>query len=144
MANYSLADGSRIIWSIILLLHPLASNFGGLLTLRIFLGIFESAITPGFSLITSMWYKPSEHASRHAVWFAGNSCSAIFGGLLSYAIAHISGVAAWKVSNIPFLEEQSIDPQTDLIHHFRRSNPTVDGIDAPFPPRQPQQGHVPQ
>jgi MFS family permease len=88
---------SVIVWAVILGCHGAAMNYGSLMALRFLLGIFESSISPGFSLVTSMWYKPSEHASRHGLWFAGNTSASIFGGLLAYAISHIqSQIAAWR------------------------------------------------
>ncbi|KAF7525686.1 hypothetical protein PCG10_004677 [Penicillium crustosum] len=75
---------SFIIWAIVLACHGATSNFAGLISLRVLLGIFESTISPGLSLLTGLWYKRSEHASRHGIWFAGNSVSSIFGGLLTY------------------------------------------------------------
>jgi MFS family permease len=88
-----------VLWAIVLACHGGASNFAGIVTLRVLLGVFESAISPGFSLITGLWYKPSEHPSRHAIWFAGNGLAALFGGVLSYSISHINNsVAPWRVS----------------------------------------------
>ena len=86
------------MWATILALHAVPRNFGGLLTLRLLLGIFESIITPGFSIITSMWYKPSEHAVRHCLWFAGNNFASGFGGILSFAIFKVTIIQAWRVS----------------------------------------------
>lgn len=51
----------------------------------------ESVVSPGFSLVTGIWYKRSEHPFRHGVWFVGNATSSLFGGLLAYAIEHIHG-----------------------------------------------------
>ncbi|CAI7652875.1 unnamed protein product [Penicillium palitans] len=88
---------SFIIWAIILACHGATSNFAGLISLRVLLGIFESTISPGLSLLTGLWYKRSKHASRHGIWFAGNSVSSIFGGLLTYGIGHISNsVEPWR------------------------------------------------
>lgn len=68
------------------------------MVLRVLLGGFESIISPGFSLITGLWYKPSEHAMRHGIWFAGNGLASIFGGVLGYAIGEIDNtkLAAWR------------------------------------------------
>ena len=89
---------NSIIWAIVLACHGATSNFAGLISLRVLLGIFESTISPGLSLLTGLWYKRSEHASRHGIWFAGNSVSSIFGGLLTYGIGHISNsVEPWRV-----------------------------------------------
>jgi MFS family permease len=65
---------------------------------RFLLGVAESSISPGFSLITGIWYNRGEQPLRHGLWFAGNSLATMFGGLLAYAVAHINGsIAAWKV-----------------------------------------------
>ncbi|KAM3088697.1 hypothetical protein ACMFMG_000329 [Clarireedia jacksonii] len=57
----------------------------------------ESTVSPGFSLLTGIWYKPSEHAWRHGIWFLGNGIANTFGGLLAYGIAHIAGgLATWR------------------------------------------------
>ncbi|OBT95747.1 hypothetical protein VE01_06411 [Pseudogymnoascus verrucosus] len=86
-----------LLWAVILICHGAAMNFGGLMALRFLLGVFESTISPGFSLITGLWYKPSEHASRHGLWFAGNTTASIFGGLIAYGISHInSSISAWR------------------------------------------------
>ncbi|CAI7641218.1 unnamed protein product [Penicillium discolor] len=88
---------SFIIWAVVLAFHGATSNFAGLISLRVLLGVFESTIGPGLSLLTGLWYKRSEHASRHGIWFAGNSVSSIFGGLLTYGIGHISNsVEPWR------------------------------------------------
>ncbi|KAL4862778.1 hypothetical protein BDV12DRAFT_38850 [Aspergillus spectabilis] len=86
-----------IAWAVVVACHGAASNFAGLMVLRVFLGALESTISPGLSLVTGLWYKRSEHASRHGVWFAGNSISSIFGGLLAYGIGHIhNSVDPWR------------------------------------------------
>jgi MFS family permease len=73
------------------------NNFGSLAALRILLGAFEAAVNPGFTIITSTWYKPSEHALRHGLWYGGASLAYIFGGILAYAISHIqSAIKSWQ------------------------------------------------
>lgn len=68
------------------------------MALRTLLGVFESAISPGFSLITGMWYTPREHVSRHSIWFAGNAIAGIIGSLISYGLLRYEGnLAQWKV-----------------------------------------------
>lgn len=57
-------------------------------------------MAPGFSLITGMWYTREEQPLRHGVWFLGNSIGLMFGGLIAYGIAHISGgIGSWRVSS---------------------------------------------
>lgn len=41
-------------------------NFAGFATVRFLLGFSEGAVSPAFVLITSYWYKRSEHPLRTA------------------------------------------------------------------------------
>jgi ACS family allantoate permease-like MFS transporter len=89
--------GTMVCWAIVLACHGAASDFASLAALRFLLGALESVISPGFSLITSLWYKPSEHAWRHGLWFAGNGTASSIGGLLAYGIGYTDGkLEAWR------------------------------------------------
>jgi ACS family allantoate permease-like MFS transporter len=61
--------GSVIIWGAVLATTAATSNYGGLMTTRFFLGAMEGAVTAGFVLITSRWYKATEQAFRTGVSF---------------------------------------------------------------------------
>lgn len=77
------------------------NDFGSLAALRVLLGAFEAAVNPGLTIITSTWYKPSEHALRHGLWYGGASVAYIFGGILAYAISHIHSVVKnWQVCKL--------------------------------------------
>lgn len=99
-------------------------NFGSLAALRILLGAFEAAINPGFTMITSMFYKPSEHALRHGLWYSGASIAYIFGGIISYGISHInSGIATWKVPDTLNLQDDvliTLGPFLGFRKHYLR------------------------
>ncbi|KAF4953956.1 hypothetical protein FGADI_5605 [Fusarium gaditjirri] len=86
------------IWGVILTLHAVAHDYASLMVLRFFLGVFESAISPGFSLITGMWYTPHEHVSRHSFWFAGNASASMVGAMIAYGILSYHGpIEQWKM-----------------------------------------------
>ncbi|CBF81557.1 uncharacterized protein ANIA_10720 [Aspergillus nidulans FGSC A4] len=86
------------LWGVVLTLHACAQNYAGLMVLRALLGIFESAISPGFSLITGMWYTPKEHVSRHSFWFAGNATASLIGSGIAYGILkYTGGFSKWKM-----------------------------------------------
>ncbi|KUL83733.1 hypothetical protein ZTR_08642 [Talaromyces verruculosus] len=71
------------------------NNFAGLAAVRFLLGVFEAGILPCFMVLTSVWYARNEQPIRTALWY--NTFAGIFGGILSYAIGHISGaLATWK------------------------------------------------
>ena len=44
-------------------------NFSGAVAIRFFLGLCEAAVTPGFALFTSQWYRKDEQSSRSAYRF---------------------------------------------------------------------------
>ncbi|KAH7139890.1 major facilitator superfamily domain-containing protein [Dactylonectria estremocensis] len=83
--------GTSLAWAIILICHAAVQDFKGLLIVRFFLGAAEASISPGFSLITGMWYKREEQPLRHGIWFLGNAIATMFGGLLAFGISHIGG-----------------------------------------------------
>lgn len=55
---------SVILWGAVLMCHGACHDFRGLMVARFFLGVTESAVAPGFSLITGMFYKRQEQPSR--------------------------------------------------------------------------------
>ncbi|OJJ51394.1 hypothetical protein ASPZODRAFT_156286 [Penicilliopsis zonata CBS 506.65] len=88
-----------VLWGIVLACHAAASTFTGMMVTRTLLGVLESPISPGFTLITSMWYQPSEHAARHGLWYAGNSMGASVGSLIAFGCAHLQNgtLSRWQV-----------------------------------------------
>ena len=50
LARYSAMN--VIVWGSMLILHAAVSNFGGAVAVRFLLGVFESAVTPGFALLS--------------------------------------------------------------------------------------------
>ncbi|KAJ5101272.1 hypothetical protein NUU61_003494, partial [Penicillium alfredii] len=80
---------SVFIWGGILMCHAACKSFGGIVTVRFFLGVGEAAIAPGFTLITGMFYKREEQPLRQSAWFFGNCLAVLFGGLIAFAIGHI-------------------------------------------------------
>ena len=90
------------MWGLVLCCMAAINNASGALAVRFFLGVFEAAVTPGFSLFTSQWYTKSEQGTRTGIWFSFNGFGQIFGGLLAYGIArgaaiHGSTIAPWKI-----------------------------------------------
>jgi MFS family permease len=75
----------------------LCRNAKDLLATRFFLGVAETAIAPGLSMIVAMWYKRSEQPLRQGAWFLGNTSAGILGGLISYGFGEINTFSPWKV-----------------------------------------------
>ncbi|KAL5526554.1 hypothetical protein ACEPAF_8278 [Sanghuangporus sanghuang] len=80
---------NALCWGATVAASAAARNFAGLLTARLFLGIFEATIAPSFIAITQMWWRRREQTYRTAAWNASNGVCAVFGSLVSYGIGHI-------------------------------------------------------
>ncbi|KAL3965159.1 hypothetical protein ACCO45_002163 [Purpureocillium lilacinum] len=85
-----------VFWGAMLMLTAATSNAAGLLAVRFLLGVCESPIAPGLTVIVAMWYKRSEQPLRHAAWFLGNTTAGVVGGLTAYGIGHVQSIATWK------------------------------------------------
>ncbi|KAH0490712.1 hypothetical protein TgHK011_002169 [Trichoderma gracile] len=99
LAKYSAFN--IIMWGIVLSLFAVTENFGGAVVIRLFLGVFEAAVTPGFALFVSQWYTKKEQGFRTGIWFSFNGWAQIFGGLVAYGFAHGAStygfsIAPWK------------------------------------------------
>ena len=73
-------------------------NFGGLLTLRWFLGMAESAFFPLVIYYQTTFYRRGELARRLAIFYAASSIASAFGGLLAFGVFQIKGgsIANWR------------------------------------------------
>lgn len=105
LAKYSAAN--VMAWGATLALFAVVSNFAGAVAIRFFLGVFESAVTPGFALFTSQWYTKREQGARTGIWFSFNGFGQILGGLVAYGIAvgarkHGVAIEPWKIVFLVF------------------------------------------
>ncbi|KAK8221875.1 hypothetical protein M8818_000040 [Zalaria obscura] len=75
-----------------------AKNFGGLLALRWFLGMAESAFFPLVIYYQSTFYRCGELARRLAIFYAASNIASAFSGLLAFGVFHItnSRLASWR------------------------------------------------
>ncbi|KAF8637407.1 hypothetical protein AX17_002902 [Amanita inopinata Kibby_2008] len=76
------------IWAIALLCHAASKSFGALFAVRFILGICEGAITPGFMIVTAMFYTREEQNKRVGYWFLMNGVAIIFLGFVSFGVVH--------------------------------------------------------
>ncbi|KAJ3808560.1 major facilitator superfamily domain-containing protein [Lentinula lateritia] len=76
------------VWAVVLLSHAACHSFGGLFAVRFILGICEGAITPGFMIVTSMFYTRQEQNKRVGYWFLMNGFAVIFLGFVSFGLLH--------------------------------------------------------
>ncbi|KAK5627604.1 hypothetical protein RRF57_003319 [Xylaria bambusicola] len=88
---------SRQVWGLLTITTPACKNFAGIAANRFLLGVFESVVNPGFVLCLSMWYRADEQPLRMVSYYCMNGVAGIFGGLLGYAVGHITtGLPQWQ------------------------------------------------
>lgn len=82
---------------------PACTSFAGIATNRFLLGLTESIINPAFVFIMSIWYTSSEQPLRLESYYCTNGLATMVGGLLGYAVGHITtGLARWMYVFIIF------------------------------------------
>ncbi|KAH8662508.1 allantoate permease [Xylariales sp. PMI_506] len=87
---------TTIIWGIILMTTPACTSFAGIATNRFFLGLTEATVNPAFVWIMSIWYKSAEQPLRLEAYYCTNGIATMFGGLVGYAVGHITtGLQKW-------------------------------------------------
>lgn len=87
------------LWGVIVAVTSACKNYGALVTTRVLLGVFESAVAPSLILITSMWYKHNEQPPRVGIWYLGTGSGTIIGSLISFGFQHYHGTAfySWQI-----------------------------------------------
>lgn len=70
---------TTLFWGISLTCMTAANSFGGLLTARLFLGLFEAGVAPAFIALTQMWWRRREQTGRLGAWYAMNGVTNIVG-----------------------------------------------------------------
>lgn len=80
------------------LLTVAVHNFAGLMALRWFLGMAESAFFPLVIYYQTTFYRRGELARRLAIFYAASNIASAFGGLLAYGVFQIKGgaIEAWR------------------------------------------------
>ncbi|KAF3016610.1 hypothetical protein E8E15_003764 [Penicillium rubens] len=85
-----------VSWGIIVVLTGVVQNFGGLVAVRILLGVFEAGFFPGAIYLCSHWYMPKNLATRIAFFYCASALSGAFSGLLAAGIARMDGVGGYE------------------------------------------------
>ncbi|KAA1469408.1 MFS general substrate transporter [Dentipellis sp. KUC8613] len=78
-----------LVWAIALMCHAACHSFGALFAVRFIMGMAEGAITPGFMLVTAMFYTRAEQTKRVGYWYLMNGVAIIILGFLGFGVLHI-------------------------------------------------------
>ncbi|KAI0796497.1 MFS general substrate transporter [Abortiporus biennis] len=86
-------------WGAVLACTAACKNFGGLVTVRTLLGIFECVCQPAFVFLSTMWYTREEQALVIGAFYSMNGFQQCVGGLIAYGIAQIHnvGLKNWQI-----------------------------------------------
>lgn len=86
---------SRIMvsWGIITICTAAVTTYGGLIAVRVFLGLAEAGFFPGIMMYLCFWYKPEERATRMAIFASSIAVAGAFSGLLATGISFLNGKA---------------------------------------------------
>ncbi|ESK94071.1 mfs transporter [Moniliophthora roreri MCA 2997] len=90
---------SIVIWGIAVITMTQCRSFSEAMANRFFLGIFESAISPGQTIMTGFWYTRNEIPLRQFIWYSGLGWGGLIGSYMSTGISTIrdnSGPAKWQ------------------------------------------------
>ncbi|KAG9513612.1 MFS general substrate transporter, partial [Aureobasidium melanogenum] len=86
-------------WGIMALIQSAAKNFGGLLSLRLILAVFEAGFFAGAVFYLSLFYARGELGFRIAIFFGSALLASAFFGLISYGVFQVksSHVQGWQL-----------------------------------------------
>ncbi|KAF2718146.1 major facilitator superfamily transporter [Polychaeton citri CBS 116435] len=87
-------------WTILTFCLAAARTSNHVITIRFFVGLFESTFYPAAHLLLGSWYKPSELAKRAAIFHASSAAASMFSGYLQAAVYKglngVHGLPGWK------------------------------------------------
>lgn len=69
----------------------LIKTLGGLIAMRVLLGVAESGLFPGATYLLSLWYPRSKLQLRIGIFFSAATVAGAFSGLLAYGIGFMYG-----------------------------------------------------
>lgn len=67
----------------------------------------EAGLYPGSYFILSMWYTPSELATRMAIFYGANTAAGAFGGVIAYGVGNLDGNYGWRAWKWLFVRAKS-------------------------------------
>ncbi|KAI1335985.1 major facilitator superfamily domain-containing protein [Xylariaceae sp. FL0016] len=88
--------GQMLLLGILGMCQGLTESYGGLLTLRFLMGIFEASLPAGATYMISMYYTKRQAAVRFAWFFNFALAGPLFSGLLAYAIIDMEGTGGYE------------------------------------------------
>ncbi|KAF2848883.1 MFS general substrate transporter [Plenodomus tracheiphilus IPT5] len=104
--------GICIMWGAVIIGFGFTKTWGGLVPLRLVLGLLESGYFPGCLYLLSCWYTKFEVAKRYSVFYFVGSIASAMSGILAYGLQQMEGVQdirGWLKPSWGFLKPHEID-----------------------------------
>ncbi|KAL8686333.1 MAG: hypothetical protein Q9224_005479 [Gallowayella concinna] len=96
---------SMFSFGFVMIMQGLVTTYGGLVTTRFLMGIFEAGVYPGCFYLIGMWYVRMEAQKRFSFFFSSVSLAGAFGGLLASAIGNMDGLRGYRAWRWIFILE---------------------------------------
>ncbi|RHZ52316.1 putative MFS transporter [Aspergillus thermomutatus] len=106
------------LFGFVTICQGLVSSWGGLMTTRWFLGMFETGMFPGCFYLLGMWYKRSEAQKRFSFFFSSTTLAGAFGGLLASGLGEMAGVRGYNGWRWVFIIEGLLTCVVSLVWFF--------------------------
>ncbi|TIA88209.1 hypothetical protein E3P99_02747 [Wallemia hederae] len=81
------------LWAIVTICTSAVNSYGGMIAVRMALGVAEAGFFPGCIYYMSFWYSPSERATRMAIFASFTSLAGAFSGLIATGCSYLHNVA---------------------------------------------------
>lgn len=88
---------SVFLWAVIVFLHCVASNYGGLIVLRLLLGAIEASLVPAMEITLGMFFPPDERALLQPLFWTSCLGAPVPAGFIAYGLLYSkSSIPPWK------------------------------------------------
>ncbi|EGX52380.1 hypothetical protein AOL_s00043g169 [Orbilia oligospora ATCC 24927] len=107
-----------LMFGVMTIIMGFTQNYGSILAVRFFLGLFEAGMFPGCFYLLACWYKRTEAQKRYSFFFSSTTLAGAFGGLLAAAIGKMDGVRGYRAWRWVFILEGLLTAVVGLIFYF--------------------------
>ena len=110
--------GQTLLLGVFTVCQGLVKTYGGLIAMRLFVGLFQAGLNPGTVFLLTAYYPRFELQWRLSVLICSSSLASAFGGLLAYAIVGLAGTDGYLGWRWIFIVEGLITVAIGLISFF--------------------------
>lgn len=90
------------LWGVTTTSTAFTKNFTTLCVNRVFLGIFETCMSPILTILVGQYWTRDEHSLRSSIWWSGSAVGGFIADAISYGVSDKalseSQYSTWQVS----------------------------------------------